>query len=226
MKKLFIYLVLSLSLLVPSVADAATYMRIWGRPVLIGGTKSVDNILVPVDGDLAIVVDSANTLYFYRFEDSNNDSEGDYIAGVSPIEPDDSTAGAWELVQVQMFGTKNVILKLNQDEALATGNKQLCFAVPAEMNNMNLISAGAHVYAASSSGVPTIQVNNFTDTADMLTTEIEIDVSEFDSDDAEGGWAIDAANDDIATGDVICIDVDIAGTDTEGLEVRLGFRLP
>jgi len=37
---------------------------------------------------------------------------------------------------------------------------------------------------------------------------------------------IDAANDDVATGDLIAVDVDVAGTGTKGLGVILSFQLP
>ena len=37
---------------------------------------------------------------------------------------------------------------------------------------------------------------------------------------------LDAAEDDVVTGDVLRFDCDVAGTGAKGMELRLGFRLP
>lgn len=108
--------------------------------------------------------------------------------------------------------------------ALTTGDGKAYWVVPEEMDGMNLVRAHAHVFTASSSGTPTVQVHNLTQTADMLSTEITIDENELDSKDATTPPVIDAANDDVATGDVLRIDVDVAGTSTAGLHVRLEFQ--
>lgn len=126
-----------------------------------------------------------------------------------------------------IFGTKNVLLKvIADDEALATGDNQYKFVVPVELNGMDLVTVGAHVYTVSSSGAPSIMVHNLTDTTDMLSTAITIDANEKDSATAATPAVINTAADDVVTGDEIRIDVDAAGTGTAGLEVRLGFRLP
>jgi len=88
------------------------------------------------------------------------------------------------------------------------------------------VGVAAHVTTVSSSGLPTIQIHNLTQTADMLTTKLTIDASEKDSKDATTAAVIDSANDDVATGDELRIDVDIAGTGTKGLIVELTFQLP
>ncbi len=117
-----------------------------------------------------------------------------------------------------------VIVKVIDDAtALTTGDAKAQFAIPAELDGMNLVSVGAHVYTVSSSGLPTVQVRNVTQSADMLSTRITIDANETDSSTAAGAAAIDTTNDDVAVGDAIAIDVDVAGTGTKGLEVRLGF---
>lgn len=120
-----------------------------------------------------------------------------------------------------------VVIKVIDDATeLTTGDGKTKFVVPAELNGMNLVSVGAHVFAVSSSGLPTVQLYNATQAADMLTTRITIDENEKDSKDATTPAVIDTANDDVATGDEIRVDVDVAGTATAGLEVRMGFRLP
>ncbi len=126
-----------------------------------------------------------------------------------------------------VFGTKTVILKvIAEDTALTTGDGKMYFTVPVELNGFNLVTVGAHVYAASTSGLPTFQLHNKTDAVDMLSTLITIDANELDSKDAATPPVINGAADDMATGDEIRIDCDVAGTGTKGLEIRMGFRKP
>ena len=117
-----------------------------------------------------------------------------------------------------------VLKVIADDTALTTGNGKMYFTVPAELNGMNLVTVGAHVYTVSSSGAITVQIHNLTDSADMLSTAITIDAGDKDSKDATTAAVIDTTHDDVATGDEIRIDVDGAGTDTRGLEIRLGFE--
>lgn len=126
-----------------------------------------------------------------------------------------------------VFGTKEFSLKIfGDDEAVATGDAKLHYTIPPGMNGMDLVSVGLHVYTVSTSGLPTVMIHNLTDTVDMLSTALTIDENEKDSKDAATPAVIDTANDDVATGDELRFDVDVAGTGTKGLEVRLGFRLP
>jgi len=124
-------------------------------------------------------------------------------------------------------GTRVILLKVIEDAtALTTGDGKTTFVIPVELNGMDLVSVGAHVFTVSSSGLPTIQIRNQTDTADMLSTRITIDANEKDSSTAAAPAVINTATDDVVTGDEIAIDVDVAGTGTLGLEIRLGFALP
>lgn len=112
---------------------------------------------------------------------------------------------------------------LTDYQTLSTGDGQFIFAIPLDLNGMNLTSVAAYVTTVSSSGIPTIQIRNVTQAADMLTTKITIDASEFTSYTAATAAVIDTANDDVATGDLIAVDVDVAGTGAKGLGVILGF---
>lgn len=132
-------------------------------------------------------------------------------------------------------GTKPLgLLLFSYNTAVTTGDKKACIRVPASYNGMNLVYAAAGVNTTSSSGKPTVQVSrgrqsNATSAhtfADMLTTKVSVDASEYDSKDATTAAVIDTANDDVLTGDLICGDVDIAGTGTQGLVINLEFRLP
>ena len=125
------------------------------------------------------------------------------------------------------IGTKMIQLKIIDDAtALTTGDGKIIFMIPEEMNGMNLVKAHAMVSTVSSSGTPTIQIRNVTDSVDMLSTKITIDASEYTSYTAATAPVIDTSKDDVATGDRIAIDVDSAGSGAKGLTIFLAFRLP
>lgn len=112
------------------------------------------------------------------------------------------------------------------DTALTIGDGKYIFTIPYEMNGMNLISAHASVTTVSSSGTPTYQIRNVTDSVDMLSTRITIDANEYTSYTAAAQPVIDTAHDDVVTGDLIAIDKDVAGTGCKGDAIILSFRLP
>lgn len=122
---------------------------------------------------------------------------------------------------------KTVYIKvLAEGTALTTGDGKVYFTVPDTLNGMNLVDADAVVYTVSSSGTPTVQIHNLTDTQDMLSTLITIDATEYSSYTAAAQPVINASYDDVATGDRLRIDVDVAGTGTKGLDVILTFQAP
>lgn len=108
--------------------------------------------------------------------------------------------------------------------ALSAGDGAMYFTVAEELDGMNLVSVGAHVYTASTSGAVTVMIHNATDTADMLSTALTIDQDEKDSLTAATPAVIDTDNDDVAAGDEIRVDIDGVGVGSKGLELRLGFR--
>lgn len=122
---------------------------------------------------------------------------------------------------------RNVSIKVIADATdLATGDGKATWVIPANMAGMNLVAVGAHVFTASTSGLPTVQLARVRagTPADMLSTRLTIDANETDTATATTAAVIDAANDDIAEADVIRIDVDVSGTGTKGLEVRMTFQ--
>lgn len=126
------------------------------------------------------------------------------------------------------FG-KAVITLLVSDpagSAITTGDGKAYWRVPSALNGMNLISVAAAVTTVSSSGIPTVQIANVTDAVDMLSTKLTIDASETDSSTAAAAAVIDATKDDVATGDMLRIDIDVAGTGAKGLMVEMQFQLP
>lgn len=119
-----------------------------------------------------------------------------------------------------------VIVTDPNGSAITTGDGKAHMFIPTLLGGHNLVAAHAGVTTVSSSGTPTIQIANVTQAADMLSTRITIDASEKTSYTAAAAPVIDAANDDVATGDELRIDVDVAGTGTKGLIVMLTFEAP
>lgn len=102
------------------------------------------------------------------------------------------------------------------------------FMIPDEMAGWDLVSVQAGVFAAGTTGNTDVQVNNHTQAADMLSTVMRIETTETTTETSAQPGTIDTANDDVAAGDIITIDVDAVqtGTAPKGLFVNLGFRLP
>lgn len=109
---------------------------------------------------------------------------------------------------------------------ISTGDNKAYFKVQSGLNGMNLVSVDAEVSTAPDGAAISIQVHNATDTADMLSTALTIDDGETGSDTAATAAVIDGTADDVATNDVIRIDVDQVGSSTAGagLLVTLGFQ--
>ena len=125
-------------------------------------------------------------------------------------------------------GTKSVSIQIQEGGTeLATGDGQGYFMVPAELNGMNLVAVRGAVVTAGTTGTTDFQIHNVTDAADMLSTKLTIDSGETSSQTAATAPVIDGAADDVATGDVLRIDVDaVSTTAPEGGFITLTFRLP
>ena len=128
-----------------------------------------------------------------------------------------------------------VVLKvLAADVAWLTGDGKIYFTIPPELNGAKLISAHAYCYfpSAYNKPAPVLQVARGRRLSpytvplynDMLSTRITIDATEYSSTDASVQPVINTAYDDVATRDLIRVDVDEAGTGTKGLDVSLVFR--
>lgn len=109
----------------------------------------------------------------------------------------------------------------------ATGDRKHAFHIPPGLNGMNLVYVHAMCDTAGTTGTMDIQIHNVTDTQDMLSTKLTIDSTETGSDTAAAPAVINASVDDVATNDVLRIDVDaVQTTAAKGLVVTLGFQLP
>jgi hypothetical protein len=134
-----------------------------------------------------------------------------------------------------IFGVKSIgVQVIDGATTLTTGDGKAYIRVPAALNGMNIIRVAAQVIVKSTSGTPTVQVargRQSTPTTDfsfvdVLSTLCTIDANEYDSKDAAAAMVVNASNDDLATGDVLRIDVDVAGTGTRGLNVVVECQLP
>jgi hypothetical protein len=101
------------------------------------------------------------------------------------------------------------------------------FRVPVRLNGMDLISCAATVYTAGTTGNLDIQIRNKTDSVDMLSTKMRVETTETDTSTSAQPGVIDTTKDDVATGDVLAIDIDsIQTTAALGLYVEMRFELP
>ena len=129
--------------------------------------------------------------------------------------------------------TIDILVSDPNGDAITTGDSKAKVQIPSTVNGWNLIEVESSLSTVSSSGIPTVQIRRSRrasatsrTNADMLSTKLTIDASEFDSEDAVAAAVINGSNDDVNTGDHIYIDIDVAGTGAKGLSVRMTFRLP
>jgi len=105
-----------------------------------------------------------------------------------------------------------------------TGNGKKYFHIPSLMNGMNLVEVHMFAVTAGVTGTSTVNVYNLTDSVNMLSTALSIDSTETGSNTAATPAVIDTTKDDVATNDVIRIDIDTTSTTApKGLVVTLGF---
>jgi len=107
---------------------------------------------------------------------------------------------------------------------VTTGDKAVCFTVPASMNGYNLTAVLVAVDDKGITGTTDVTIVKETGgvAADMLSTEVTLGDEFFVAD-----GVIDTTEDDVATGDNISVNVDAihSGTAPNGLFVTLTFSL-
>lgn len=137
-----------------------------------------------------------------------------------------STAAAAEKAQVYLK-------ILGDTEPWSVGDGKIYWTVPSQMNAWNLTDAQGYCISAGTAGIPEVQVargrrstpNGTPTWVDMLSTKLTWDAGEYSTTDAATQRVINTSNDDIATRDVIRIDIDGIGTGTapKGLDILLEF---
>lgn len=157
-------------------------------------------------------------------------SATDVEAALDELDTEKTTAAAaLTAAQTEIADQKRVLEIIVSDpngSAITTGDGKAHVFIPALLNGHNLVAAHAAVTTVSSSGTPTVQIANVTQAADMLSTKITIDANEKTSYSAATPPVIDTGNDDVATGDELRVDIDVAGTGAKGLVVILTFEAP
>ena len=129
---------------------------------------------------------------------------------------DDMTAAEAWAVLAAGAGHPEVLMLAVSDEttAITTGTAKVTFRMPFAMT---LTAVRASLTTASSSGTPTVDINEAG--ATILSTKLTIDASELTSTTAAAAAVISDAN--LADDAEMTIDIDTAGTGAKGLKVCL-----
>ncbi len=185
-------------------------------PTALSGVIRADSGVVSVDTDVTDIVAAASTTVAGKVElaiASEVNTGTDATRAVTP----DALAGSYA-------GTKSLSVQVfDGGTDVATGDGKAYITIPESLNGMNLIRAQATVVTAGTTNATTVMIHNKTDAQDMLSGAISI---------ASGGTVgtvgtINTTYDDVATNDVLRIDVDsVSTTAPKGLMVVLEFRLP
>ena len=172
--------------------------------------------MVSTDSDVTDIVSAASDTAAGKVElaiASEVNTGTDATRAVTP----DALAGSYA-------GTKSLSVQLFDGATdVTTGDGKAYITIPESLNGMNLIRAQATVVTAGTTNATTVMVHNKTDAQDMLSGAISI---------ASGGTVgtagtVNGTYDDVATNDVLRIDVDsVSTTAPKGLMVVLEWRLP
>lgn len=115
------------------------------------------------------------------------------------------------------------IVCFGPDQEVATGDAKAMFVVPSIYDTWLLDDVTATVYTAGTTGTTDVMVRNKTDAVNMLSTAVTIDSAATSASDG----TVDASHDDLATDDVIAIDIDAVSTTRPlGLVVTLKLVPP
>ena len=92
---------------------------------------------------------------------------------------------------------------------------------------MNLVGVHGRVITAGITGTMDVQIRNVTDSVDILSTKLTWDSTEVGTDTAATPYVIDTTKDDVASYDVLAVDVDaVQTTKAKGMIITLWFQLP
>jgi hypothetical protein len=116
------------------------------------------------------------------------------------------------------------VLVSDPAEDLTAGTGKRYLAIPFALDGKVLVAVQAHLVTAASAGLTSVQIHNVTDAVNVLSTVCSIDATHKDSKTATTAAVINTANDDMADGDELRIDVPAAGSGAKGLVVSLSFE--
>lgn len=136
-----------------------------------------------------------------------------------------TTQGIADLAAAAAEDVVTILVSDPNGDAITTGDGKAYYPVPSTLDGRFLVDARAVLDSAGTGGGFLCQLRRKRSgvDADMLSTRISIDSGENDSLDAATPPAIDDANDGVATGDRIYIDVDGVPTGGKGLTVEMQF---
>jgi len=126
------------------------------------------------------------------------------------------------------IGERNIFLMCGgATTSMAVGDAVVFFAIPPQLNGMNLVSVRIGCITAGVTGTALVQIRNVTDSVDMLSTRCPLETTELNSDAVATPAVINTSYDDVVTNDVLAVDIDVIHTTpAKGLYVQLGFELP
>jgi hypothetical protein len=109
--------------------------------------------------------------------------------------------------------------------AIVVQNGLAYFRVNSVLNNKTLTAVAMAATTASTSGLPTFNINNTRGPWNMLTTALTLDANEKDSSTAATAAVIDTASSHniVQTADQLRFDCTVAGTGTKGIMIELTF---
>lgn len=106
----------------------------------------------------------------------------------------------------------------------ATGDGKIYYQVPSIMNGLNVIRVAAAVITAGTTNTTDVQIARIRSgtPVDVLSTKLTIDSGEVDTSTAATAAVINTSNDDLATNDLLRIDIDqVSTTPAKGLLVTI-----
>ena len=213
-----------------TTGDSARTITLTGNLNISGDliTSGDDSLTFTTTADTNVTLPTSGTLAL-------NTAASDSVAGLvelATIEETDVGTDAGRAVTPDglsgsIYGKKYLHIKVVDDATvLTTGDGKFIFRLPNDFAGMNLVAVEMFVTTVSSSGLPTVQLRNITQAADILTTKITIDSGELDSNDASAAVSINTSEDDYTSADQIAVDVDISGTGAKGLGLLLTYQTP
>lgn len=129
-------------------------------------------------------------------------------------------------VQGDLNSKKVISLQLTDgSSAISTGDGKAYIRIPEQFNTYNLIDVELSTTAPSTAGLITGSIERGRQASatsahtwvDMLSTGVTIDATEYDSKDATTPPVINTANDDVATGDLVRVNIDSVGSAPTGV---------
>lgn len=224
-----------------TTGDAARVLDIGGNLTFAAAfiTSGANSLTLTTTGATNVTLPTSGTLATTA---AASESAAGLVELATTAEIDTATDAARAMAPDQfnasIFGEQVIqLVVLDTATAATTGDGKFYFVVPSKLNGMNLVGITAQVNAAGTTNTLNVDLARCAVVAtgnmcsgtvvDMLSTNLTIDSTENRSATAAAAPVIDASNDDVATDQVIRVDIDaIQTTPSSGLIITLSFRKP